>query len=141
MAEIAQATEQRGVVVGRHVRFAGDPGQQVGVGRLYQSLELADLLLRQLLDRRIGEATHDEVHLARAAVPGPEQELAPALIQPLARPCRAAHQLPRRAMQNARVGFSRSSRGRTGGRRRSTDPYRAAAWRYRVEKQPGVLSI
>src|SRR5262245_7825488 len=138
MAEIAQAAEQRGVVVGRHLRFAGDPGQQVWVGRLYQSLELADFLLRQLLDRGIGEATHDEVHLARAAVPGPEQKLAPALIQPLARPCRAAHQLPRRAMPNARGGFFRSL---------ETEPTqvhgscRAAAWRYRRKKQPGVRFI
>src|SRR5262245_42412518 len=138
MAEIAQATEQRGVVVGWHLRFAGNPGEQFRVGRLYQSLEFADFLLRQLVDCGIGEATHDEVHLARAAVPGSEQELAPALIQPLARPCGAAHQLPRRTMPNARGGFFRSLR--TKSRRRSADPYPAATWHYRP-KQPGIRFI
>src|SRR5262245_15459856 len=137
MAEIAQATEQRGVVVGRDLRFAGNPGQQFRVGRLYQSLEFADFLLRQLLDRGIGEAAHDEVHLARAAMPGAEQKLAPALIQPLARPCGAAHQLPRRAMPNARGGFFRSFNGTDAGLRIS----RAAAWLYRRNKQSVPLHI
>ena len=39
----------------------------------------------------VGEAAHDQIHFAHAAMPGAEQKLAPAHVQSLARTCRSGH--------------------------------------------------
>jgi hypothetical protein len=91
MVEIAQPTEQRCVVIRRHGGFARDPSQQLAVRHLHELFELGKFLLRQLRNSGVSEATHDQVHFAHAAMPGAEQELAPANIQSFARTCRACH--------------------------------------------------
>jgi len=91
MVEIAQPTEQRRVVIRRHGGFARDPSQQLAVRHLHELLELGEFLLRQLHNSGIGEAAHDQIHFPHSAMPGAEQELAPANIQSFARTCRAGH--------------------------------------------------
>jgi hypothetical protein len=43
------------------------------------------------MDLPVGEAAEDQIHLAYAAMPGAEQELAPARIQAFARSHRSRH--------------------------------------------------
>src|SRR5262249_35765308 len=88
-----------------HLRLAGDPGEQLAIRQLDQLLELGQLVRAEILDRDIGEAAHDQVHLPHAPMPGAEQELAPAHIQSVARTCRAGHRsLGPRATPKARTG-------------------------------------
>ena len=57
--------------------LAGEPGQQVGVRQFEQLLILVEFGVGQGGDCSIGEAAEDQVHLAHAAMPGAEQQLAP----------------------------------------------------------------
>src|SRR4029077_3348337 len=85
MIEITHPAEQRGIVVRRYGGFARDPSQQLAVRHLHELLEVGEFLLRQLCDRGIGEAAHDQIHFPHPAMPGTEQKLAPADIQSFAR--------------------------------------------------------
>ena len=89
--EVAQPAEQRRVELGRDCDFPGHPGEQVAVGHLHQPLELVDFDFGQVRDRCVGKAAHDQVHLAHAAVPGAEQNLAATHVQSIARSCAAGH--------------------------------------------------
>ena len=80
-----QCREHRGVIRRRRALGAGDPGVEVGIGRFDQPLEIVEACGVELVDMGIGEAADDEIHLAHAAPPGPEQKLAPPLVQPFAR--------------------------------------------------------
>src|SRR3954453_9095099 len=91
MIEITHPAEQRGVVVHRHGGFARDPSQQLAVWYLHELLEVGELLRRQLCNRGIGKAAHDQIHFPHSAMPGTEQKLAPTDIQSFARTCRAGH--------------------------------------------------
>ena len=83
--KIAQPVKQRVVVLGRNRPVTGDPGIEIGLRRLGQAFEGIELGLRQRGDRRIGEAPHDQVHLAGATMPRAEQQSPPPLVQALAR--------------------------------------------------------
>ena len=81
-----------GVESGRDGLFAGEPGQKVGVLKFEQMLILVQFGVGQGGDGSIGEAAEDQIHLADAAMPGAEEQLAPPRIQPFARSRRSAHQ-------------------------------------------------
>jgi len=53
---------------------AGDPIEDVGVGALEQRLVTVELRLVKPGEMSIGETAKDQVALARAAVPGAEQQ-------------------------------------------------------------------
>src|SRR6185312_14034959 len=67
----------------------GDPGEQVDVVQFKQRLVFVQLGVGQRIDGSVGEMTENQVHLARAAMPGSEKKLAPTRVQPLSRSCRA----------------------------------------------------
>src|SRR6185312_9420739 len=67
----------------------GDPGEQVDVVQFKQRLVFVQLGVGQRIDGSVGEMTENQVHFARAAVPGSEKKLAPTRVQPLSRSCRA----------------------------------------------------
>ena len=67
--KIADPAEHRRVVLGRDVGDAGDPGQQVGLDGLQQVLVLVELGVAEAGQMHVGEAAHDQVGLAGAAVP------------------------------------------------------------------------
>jgi hypothetical protein len=58
--------------------------QEFGVGNFEKLFILVDFVTGQGADLGIGEGTKDKVHLAHAAMPRAEQELAAAGVQPLA---------------------------------------------------------
>ena len=89
--EGAQAPEQRGIVIRRDLALPRDPAEQVAVRHLDETLELVEVGIPQGADLGIGEAAHDQVHLTRAAVPGPKQRPAPAMVEVGARARRAGH--------------------------------------------------
>lgn len=76
--------QHRTIDIGRNRALAGDHREKIGVGNFEKSLILVDFIAGQDADLGIGEGTEDQVHLAHAAVPGAEQELAAASVQPLA---------------------------------------------------------
>src|SRR5215813_11797218 len=82
---VAHSPEHWRIEVARNLGFAGNPGEQLPVGEVDKAFELVELGVIQNGDSTVGEAAHDQVHLAHAAVPGPEQELAAPDIQPIAR--------------------------------------------------------
>ena len=87
--EVAQAAEQRRVVIRRHV---ASPVTQASRSRSGTSISRSNSSSSASLKRadlRVGEAADDQVHLAHAAMPGAEQQLAPPLVQAFARSCRS----------------------------------------------------
>src|SRR5262245_27738298 len=89
--EVAQPAEQRAVMRRRHLGLTGQPSQQFAIGYVHQLLEFTQGRLVEFLDMTVGEAAQDQVYFPQPAMPGPEQDLAPADVQSLARPCRSAH--------------------------------------------------
>src|SRR5947207_10994145 len=89
--EIAQAVQKRRVDPARHFAFAGAPSEHFGVRHLHQSFELGEFILVETVDGYVREASHDEVHLAHATVPGAKQKFAPPAVQAVARTCRSGH--------------------------------------------------
>ena len=81
----------RSVVIERDILFPGDPGQEVPIQHVDQPLKLGQLRLGKPAERPVGEATHDQIRFAHAAVPSPEQQLATAQVQSIARTCCAGH--------------------------------------------------
>src|SRR3954471_3859850 len=90
--EIADAAEHRGVVFGRHVGDAGYPGQQIGLDRIEQMLVLVEFRVAERPDMHVGKAAHDEVRLAGAAMPGPEQQPPPSRVATAARSGTPGHE-------------------------------------------------
>ncbi len=77
-SELAEAIKEAGIDAGRRRKLASDPAEYVRLGQVQQPLELGEVLVGHSLDLAIGEPAHDEVHFARAAMPGAEQRaLAP----------------------------------------------------------------
>lgn len=76
--------QNRAVDIGRNRAFAGDHRQEFGVGDFEKPLILVDFIAGQGADLGVGEGTEDQVHLAHAAMPGSEQKLAAAGVEPLA---------------------------------------------------------
>ena len=76
--------QHRAVDFGRNRALAGDHRQEFGVGNFEKLFILVDLVNGKCADLGIGEGTKDKVHLAHAAMPRAEQELAAAGVQPLA---------------------------------------------------------
>lgn len=76
--------QHRAIDIGRNRAFAGDHRQEFSIGDFEEHFILVDFVAGQGADLGIGEGAEDEVHLAHAAMPGAEQELAAAGIQPLA---------------------------------------------------------
>ncbi len=62
------------VVFGGRRGAAGDPIEDVGVGAVEQRLVTVELRLVKPGEMSIGETAEDQVALARAAVPGAEQQ-------------------------------------------------------------------
>ena len=62
------------VVFGGRRGAAGDPIEDVGVGAVEQRLVAVELRLVKPGEMSIGKAAEDQVALARAAVPGTEQQ-------------------------------------------------------------------
>ena len=90
--KVAQLAEQRGVEIGRHVAVPPSPRpSRSRSGTSISRSNSSSFVLGQFRDRCVGEAAHDQVDLAHAAMPGAEQKLAPAHIQSLARSCTAGH--------------------------------------------------
>src|SRR5262249_10605103 len=79
------------IVFRRHLAPAGDPGIEIGIGRIAQPLEQVELGLAQRADHRIGEASHDQIHLAGAAMPATVEKTAPPRVKPCARTCASSH--------------------------------------------------
>ena len=74
---VAEGEQQAGhvvVVFGGRRGAAGDPVEDVGVGAVEQRLVAVELRLVKPGEMRIGKAAEDQVALARAAVPGAEQQ-------------------------------------------------------------------
>lgn len=76
--------QDRAVDIGRNRAFTGDHRQEFSVGNFEKPLILVDFLAGQGVDLGVGEGTEDQVHLTHAAMPGAEQKLAAARVQPLA---------------------------------------------------------
>lgn len=76
--------QNRAVDIRRNRAFASDHRQELSVGDFEKPLILVDFIAGQGADLGIGEGAEDEVHLAHAAMPGAEQKLAAAGVQPLA---------------------------------------------------------
>ena len=87
-AEVAQSPKQRGIEIRRDIKFAGHPCKKLAVRHLHQVLEIDELVGRELLDRALGKAPHDQIQFPHAAMPGSEQKLAAASIQSFARTTR-----------------------------------------------------
>ncbi len=83
--------KNRRIVVGRRLRRAGQPREEVAVGRFHQVLEDGQLFVVQPVDLGIGETAEHEIHLARAAMPAAEQRLAPTRIEVGGGSCRTRH--------------------------------------------------
>ncbi len=62
------------VVRRRRRGAAADPIEQIGVGAFEQRLVAVELSRVETGEMGLGEAAEDQVGLARAAVPGPEQQ-------------------------------------------------------------------
>jgi hypothetical protein len=62
------------VVFGGRGGTAGDPIEDVGIGAVEQGFVAAELTLVKPGQVLIGKAAEDQVALARAAVPGTEQQ-------------------------------------------------------------------
>jgi hypothetical protein len=73
---------------------ADNPGERMRVRDVEQALELGKFVFVHRWQMRIGEATHDQIHLAHAAPPGAKQNPAPALIERCASEGGAGHQAP-----------------------------------------------
>jgi hypothetical protein len=86
-----QLVHQLVIVFGRHVAGAGNPGIEIGIGSVAELLEQIDFGLAQRADHRVGEAAHDEVHLARAAMPTAVEKTAPPRVKSSARTCASSH--------------------------------------------------
>src|SRR5439155_1580904 len=82
--EFTQPAQERPIVDRRDVSLARDPGKQLAVRNLDEALELGQLGLVKGVDGAVGEAAHDQVHLAHAAMPGAEQKFPAADIEPVA---------------------------------------------------------
>src|SRR6185436_14190591 len=82
----------RGVVLGRHIGDAGDPGQEIGLDRIEQMLVLVEFGVVERLDMLVGKAAHDQIRLAGAAMPGPEQQPPPARVEAGARSDASSHE-------------------------------------------------
>src|SRR3712207_6561521 len=89
--ERLEASEQGRVVVRGRLDLAGDPAEEIAVCDLDQAFELGNVLFRELPDLSIGKASHDQVHLPHAPVPGTIQDLPAANIKAGAAACRSAH--------------------------------------------------
>jgi hypothetical protein len=90
--KIPDAVEHRGVVLGWNCRDPGHPGQQIGFERFQQLLVLIKFGIAEALDMRIGKPAHDQIGLAGAAMPGPEQQPPPAGVEAVARSGAAGHE-------------------------------------------------
>ena len=77
----AQASKERSVEFPRRMLAADDPGERLRVGDVEQTLELGKFVFAHRRQMRIGEAAHDQIHLAHAAAPGAKQNPPPALIE------------------------------------------------------------
>ncbi len=88
--------KQRRVERRRNWRFAGDPRQQLGIGRIEQALEFVEFGLAHRRQIRVGETAHDEIHLAHSAPPGAKQHAPPPRVEPGARERVARHRNPLR---------------------------------------------
>ena len=62
------------VVFGGRAGAAGNPIEDVGVGTLEESLVAIELAFVEAGEMRVGETAEDQIALARAAVPGTEQQ-------------------------------------------------------------------
>ncbi len=62
------------VVFGGRRGAAGDPIEDVGVGAVEEGLVAVELRLVKSGEVSVGEAAEDQVALARAAMPGTEQQ-------------------------------------------------------------------
>ena len=62
------------VVLGWRRGAAGDPIEDVGIGAVEERLVAIELRLVKPGEMSIGETTEDQVALARAAMPGTEQQ-------------------------------------------------------------------
>ncbi len=76
--------QHRAIDIGRNRALAGDHREKFGVGNFEKHLILVDFVAGQGADLGVGEGAEDKVHLAHTAMPGAEQELAPAGVEPLA---------------------------------------------------------
>ncbi len=76
--------QHRAIDIGRNRALAGDYRQEFSIGNFEKPLILVDFIAGQGADLGVGERTQDEVHLAHATVPGAEQKLAAAGVEPLA---------------------------------------------------------
>ena len=84
---------KRGVSNSRGGGFAADdPGEDLRVGNVEQTLELGKLRLAHGRQMGIGEPAHDQIHLAHAAPPGAEQNPPPPLIERGTAQSRAGHE-------------------------------------------------
>jgi hypothetical protein len=84
------------VVIGRHRLGVHHPGIKIGIGHFDQALKIVEPGIVEGLDMRIGKAADDQIRLAHAAAPSPEQELAAPHVQPSTRPFR--HHITKRQM-------------------------------------------
>ena len=82
--EGAEPPQQLTILGSGDFRLPGDPGIELGVGKLDQPLVVVQVPLAQLGDMGVGESTHDQVHLAIAAMPGSKEDPAPSRIEPIA---------------------------------------------------------
>ena len=83
--------EHRRVVFGRYRRHAGHPASRSRLRRIEQLLEFVELGIAERADMGIGKSAHDQIGLADAAMPGPEQQPPPAGIEAFARTCASGH--------------------------------------------------
>src|SRR5262245_58660478 len=82
--ERAQPAEHHAVISVGNLTRAGHPGIDVRVGRVRQVFELGELDVAHVDNAGVGEAVHDQVHLAGAAMPRPVEQPSSTLVQPLA---------------------------------------------------------
>src|SRR3954454_15453491 len=74
VAEGEQEARDLGLVLGGWRGAAGDPVEQLGIGAFEQRFVFVEPLLVETGEMRLGERSEDQVGLARAAVPGAEQQ-------------------------------------------------------------------
>ena len=65
----------------RRMLASDDPGERLRVGDVEKTLELGKFVVAHCRQMRIGEAAHDEIHLAHASAPGAKQNPPPALVE------------------------------------------------------------
>jgi hypothetical protein len=70
------------------------PGERLRVGDIEKTLELGKFVVAHCRQMRIGEAAHDQIHLAHASAPGAKQNPPPALVERSASEGGARHQAP-----------------------------------------------